>query len=50
MRSKILLKLSQILPSQRLLPRWNLLPILLAQDPEAENIGKVGGTMGGRSH
>lgn len=36
-RHKFLLKLGEVLPAQRLLPRWNLLPALAAIDPELEN-------------
>lgn len=40
-RHKFLLKLGECLPSQRLLPRWNLLPALAAIDPEPENVALV---------
>jgi sister-chromatid-cohesion protein PDS5 len=36
-RQRMLLKLGVVLPPQRLMPRWNLLPILTAIDPELEN-------------
>ncbi|WRT64749.1 uncharacterized protein IL334_001683 [Kwoniella shivajii] len=37
-RNLFLRKLGQILPTQRLLPRWNIAPIMVAMDPEAENV------------
>lgn len=40
-RNLFLKKLSQVVPSQRLLPRWNALPAFAAQDPEAENVSLV---------
>jgi sister-chromatid-cohesion protein PDS5 len=40
-RNHFLLKLAEILPTQRLQPRWNVLPILVAKDPAAENIQLV---------
>jgi sister-chromatid-cohesion protein PDS5 len=40
-RYKLLLKLGEILPSQRLMPRWNMLPVLVANDPEAEHVQLV---------
>jgi len=41
LRHRLLVKLSEILPTQRLLPRWNIVPALCASDPEAENIALV---------
>ncbi|RXK35355.1 hypothetical protein M231_07377 [Tremella mesenterica] len=41
-RNRFLHKLLEVLPAQRLLPRWNVLPALSAKDPEAENILLVG--------
>ena len=40
-RHKFLLKLGETLPSQRLLPRWNMLPAFVALDPEPDNISLV---------
>lgn len=40
-RHKFLLKLGEVLPGQRLLPRWNMLPAFAALDPEAEDIALV---------
>lgn len=37
-RHRFLKKLLQVVPSQRLLPRWNALAALAAQDPEHENV------------
>ncbi|BEI99615.1 hypothetical protein CcaverHIS631_0406580 [Cutaneotrichosporon cavernicola] len=37
-RNLFLKKLFAVVPSQRLLPRWNALPAFAAQDPEMENI------------
>lgn len=37
-RQKFLVKLSEVLPAQRLLPRWNAIPALSAVDPNPENI------------
>lgn len=37
-RQRILKKLSEVLPAQRIMPKWNILPILSALDPEQENI------------
>lgn len=37
-RNRLLKKLSEVLPTQRRLPRWNILPVLVAQDPETENV------------
>ncbi|ORX33887.1 armadillo-type protein [Kockovaella imperatae] len=37
-RHLLLLKLASILPIQRLLPRWNVLPVMIALDPSRENI------------
>ncbi|GMK53875.1 hypothetical protein CspeluHIS016_0104610 [Cutaneotrichosporon spelunceum] len=37
-RNLFLKKLFSVVPSQRLLPRWNALPAFAAQDPEMENI------------
>ena len=44
-RHLLLQKLAEVLPNQRLLPRWNLLPILVAIDPEPENRLAVSVTM-----
>jgi sister-chromatid-cohesion protein PDS5 len=41
-RNKILLKLGEILPTQRLMPRWNIMPVMIANDPEADHIALVG--------
>lgn len=40
-RYRILAKLGEVLPGQRLLPRWNLLPCLAANDNEPDNIALV---------
>lgn len=40
-RYGMLRKLGDILPAQRLLPRWNILPALVALDPEPENLALV---------
>ena len=40
-RHTFLLKLGDILPAQRLLPRWNILPVLAALDPDTENVQLV---------
>lgn len=37
-RNSFLIKLKKVLPDQRLLPRWNVLPSLAAKDPESENV------------
>lgn len=37
-RNRLLKKLAEVLPTQRRLPRWNILPVLVAQDPEVENV------------
>jgi sister-chromatid-cohesion protein PDS5 len=37
-RNRFLKKLFTVVPSQRLLPRWNALPAFAAQDPEIENV------------
>ncbi|WWD21518.1 hypothetical protein CI109_106004 [Kwoniella shandongensis] len=37
-RHVLLKKLGEILPTQRLLPRWNLMPALSAMDPDYENV------------
>lgn len=37
-RNRFLKKLSAVIPGQRLLPRWNVLPAFAAQDPEVENV------------
>jgi sister-chromatid-cohesion protein PDS5 len=37
-RNTFLLKLGDVLPLQRLLPRWNVLPVLAALDPDPENV------------
>ncbi|ORY30387.1 armadillo-type protein [Naematelia encephala] len=37
-RHRVLLKLGDILPAQRLSPRWNMVPALYAQDPMKEHI------------
>lgn len=37
-RNRLLKKLAEVLPTQRRLPRWNILPVLVAQDPELENV------------
>jgi sister-chromatid-cohesion protein PDS5 len=36
-RHNLLRKLGEVLPAQRLLPRWNIMPAMLATDPEPEN-------------
>jgi sister-chromatid-cohesion protein PDS5 len=40
-RHRLLIKLSEVLPTQRLLPRWNIIPAMSASDPEPENIALV---------
>jgi sister-chromatid-cohesion protein PDS5 len=40
-RHKFLVKLGEVLPAQRMLPRWNMIPALSATDPESENIALV---------
>jgi hypothetical protein len=40
-RHKFLVKLGEVLPAQRMLPRWNMVPALSATDPESENIALV---------
>lgn len=40
-RRRIVMKLGEVLPSQRLSPRWNILPALSAIDPEVEVIQLV---------
>ncbi|WVF69779.1 hypothetical protein IAT40_004558 [Kwoniella sp. CBS 6097] len=37
-RNLFLKKLSQVLPNQRLLPRWNIISVMAAMDPEQENV------------
>jgi sister-chromatid-cohesion protein PDS5 len=41
LRHRLLIKLSEILPTQRMLPRWNIVPAMCASDPEPENIALV---------
>ncbi|RSH92189.1 hypothetical protein EHS25_008604 [Saitozyma podzolica] len=36
-RQLLLVKLGDVLPAQRLLPRWNILPSLVANDPDPEH-------------
>ena len=40
-RFNLLLKFAIILPMQRLLPRWNIIPAMIALDPSKENIHMV---------
>jgi hypothetical protein len=40
-RHKLLVKLGEILPTQRLLPRWNMILAMTAHDPEPENVALV---------
>ena len=37
-RSRFLKKVGEALRNQRILPRWNILPALIAKDPDNENI------------
>ncbi|KAL7420002.1 Sister chromatid cohesion protein pds5 [Cryptotrichosporon argae] len=37
-RHKFLRKLAAVLPTRRLTPKWTVLPLLVAQDPEQENL------------
>jgi sister-chromatid-cohesion protein PDS5 len=37
-RRRLLEKLAEVLPTQRLLPRWNMVPAMCACDPQPENI------------
>ncbi|KAK4687777.1 sister chromatid cohesion protein PDS5, partial [Tremellales sp. Uapishka_1] len=37
-RYTFLKKLAEVLPNQRLMPRWNIIPALVAKDPEDDNI------------
>ncbi|WVQ98079.1 hypothetical protein IAU59_005201 [Kwoniella sp. CBS 9459] len=37
-RNLFLKKLSQVLPNQRLLPRWNIISVMAAMDPEQDNV------------
>jgi sister-chromatid-cohesion protein PDS5 len=40
-RHKFLVKLGEVLPAQRLLPRWNMIPAFSAGDPDPDNIALV---------
>ncbi|OCF45868.1 hypothetical protein I317_00356 [Kwoniella heveanensis CBS 569] len=37
-RNLFLKKLSQVLPGQRLMPRWNIISVMAAMDPEPDNV------------
>ncbi|WWC86884.1 uncharacterized protein L201_001763 [Kwoniella dendrophila CBS 6074] len=37
-RHLYLRKLGQVVPTQRLSPKWNITPVMLAMDPDAENV------------
>ncbi|WWD07643.1 hypothetical protein V865_005744 [Kwoniella europaea PYCC6329] len=37
-RHLYLKKLNKVLPTQRLSPRWNITPVMIAMDPETENV------------
>lgn len=43
-RNGMLRKLADVLRPQRLLPKWNVLPVLVAADPEPENVALVSRT------
>ena len=36
-RHRLLVKLGQLLPAQRMLARWNIMPAMIATDPEKDN-------------
>ncbi|KAK1921574.1 armadillo-type protein [Papiliotrema laurentii] len=36
-RHRLLNKLGEVLPAQRMLPRWNIMPAMIATDPEKDN-------------
>lgn len=44
-RSGILKKLHKVLPPQHLPPKWNVLPVLFALDPEQENVTTARGVL-----
>lgn len=49
-RNHFLQKLAEVLPLQRLSPRWGVLPVLVAKDPAHENVQLVSNASSSDGH